>query len=193
MSKLKIKNKRYFCMLKVLAMLAISFILWIIPYVHEVEAADANLSAWEKFSHTAWSSSWGTKTFVYKSDYLAEQTSDSTNKIVRNHDFTAYKCPQDIIWPPEVGNGEVRLYKVEMLDSNGSTYSPIYGSDFSNGVIYSRLLCGDNLTFLAKIYHPDQKASKNLSLRNRVNTWFFLSEDWIPSTWLEDYAYTNWY
>lgn len=189
----KLKNKRRFYAIKVLILLAIFSSGCIFSYVHEVEAANPNLSAWKKFSHTAWSSNWGLKTFIYKSDYLAEKTSDSNYKIVRNHDFLAYKCPDDSIWPPFVGNGTVSLYKVEMIDSNGSSHSPIYGSNFSKGLIYSRLLCSGSLTFLAKLYYPAQKASKNLSLRNRINTWFFLSEEWIPSIWLEDYAYTNWY
>lgn len=124
---------------------------------------------------------------------MAEQTSDNTYKIVRNHDVFAYKSPNDNIYPPEVGNGQVVLSQVVMVDSNGGTHSPIDGSSFSNGLIYSRLIPGGSLTFLAKKYYPDQKASKTLSLRNKVTTWFLLpSDEWFPNTW-RDEIYTAWY
>ncbi|MDD3894882.1 MAG: hypothetical protein PHU36_07670 [Syntrophomonadaceae bacterium] len=163
------------------------------PYISTAEALDPNLSAFNRFTHSAWSANYGLKSFVYKSDYLAQQTSDSTNKKVNYHDWIAYKCPSDGIYNPEVGNGAAGLYQIYMVDTNGNLYSPITGSNFVNGSYYSRLLCGSAYYFAAGKSSTQQSASNSRTYQNRVETWFQLDNSWTPFFWTGDYIWTQQY
>lgn len=157
------------------------------------EALDSNLSGFQSFTHSAWSANYGYKSFIYKSSYLAYRTTDTTYKRVKNHDWRGYKCQSDNIWPPYVGNGTVYLWDIYMVDTSGKLYSRLLGSSFTTGQYYSRLVCSPTYTFGQKICATEQKASKNLSLKNRINTWFELDSSWTPHFWMEDYTFTQSY
>lgn len=126
-------------------------------------------------------------------DYLANQTTTSTEKQVSGHDYYAYKCTTDAIWPPYVGNGTVQVQNIYMQDSStGYLYSYLSGSYFSNGSYYSRLICS-GMTFVGKICSSTQSSSSSRTYTNRVQSYFYIDSSWTPFQWTGDYAWTQSY
>lgn len=158
------------------------------------KAEATTLNAFSSFSHSAWSADYGTKTFKYKSDYIANQYNSSPNKYVNNHDLFAYKCPSDTIYPPEIGNGTVAINNVYMQDtSTGYLYSQLNSNYFSNGSYYSRMYCGGALTF-RQIKSPTAQSSSNTrTYTNRVDTIMGLDNNWTPFIFTGDYIWTQSY
>lgn len=157
----------------------------------KAEAMQPNIGAYQMFSKTAWSASYGLKTFSYRSDYLAQKSSNISYKNVTNHDWMAYKCTTDGLYSPEVGgNGSVRLYQIYMYSDRGNLLSPLSGSSFVNGAYYTRLICS-GITFAGQISSATQSASSAENYQNRIETWFAIDSMWAPNFWTGDYSYTQ--
>lgn len=140
----------------------------------------------ETYSHTAWSPDWGTKPFNYTAHYMAAQYGITE---LFNHEVDAYKTPDQVIWPPEVGNGDVLLLRVYLQGSDEVTYDEIQGNSFSNGAIYDHIYPGGTLHYFTKYNYSAMEGSSMVSLTGVAELWFMLDSDaWFPNLWT-DYAF----
>lgn len=184
---------------QLLMIVVLFFSFSLIPTFSHIAIADAagEISAFNTFAVNAWGPDWGYKRFVYKSDYMADLTTDSKNKITKNHDWFAYKCPTDGVYAPECGNGAVVLNKVHVVNNKtGEWLSYLKSSSFTNGSYSShpRIYCGKAITLGGYKKSADElKASKSLPLRNGAETTFLLDGNWAPSTFSGHYAWSNSY
>ncbi|OPX86644.1 MAG: hypothetical protein A4E52_01498 [Pelotomaculum sp. PtaB.Bin013] len=176
---------------------ALFFSFSLIPTSPNMSVAEAvtNINAFTTFTKYAWSANYGTKAFVYKSDYEAEVTIDDQYKRSNRHDWIAYKCPSDGIYNSEIGNGNVILYKVHLVDNtNGNWLSYLNGNSFVSGAYRSRLLCGSARYLGGPKKNPNElSASNSIACRNGTETWFQLGDNWTPSLFTNDYSWTQGY
>jgi len=90
----------------------------------------------EYFAHTMWHPDYGLRRFENQLTYVGDEyeNDSGTYQMVINHDFiaTAY-----IMYNPEIGNGDIILQSIKLIDSYGNTKDQI--TSFSNGTIRSYL------------------------------------------------------
>lgn len=163
------------------------FLISFIPYAF----ASTLVAAIGNFSHSSWSPDWGTKNFKYTLTYEGDAFSGyevgSVYKAVNNHDFDAYKTPADVIYPPEVGNGNSQIYRVEMVDSNGNIDDYLAASSFEDGTIRGYIVPGGTYFYFVKKSYGWLQIFASDSYYLNAKTYFELdSTSWFPSgPWID--------
>jgi hypothetical protein len=164
--------------------------------VTEKHVEAAQVSGSKKFSHTAYNLNWGTKTFIYRTNYICDFRTGAyswyTYKAAINQDLLAYKTPNDSIYPSELGNGAVGIRDVNILDTNNNVNNSQGTNQWSSGLIRSRILPGGTMYFLSRHSYIPLEGIPNATYRVQLRTTFALPASWAPFLWT-DYTYTPWF
>lgn len=151
-------------------------------FVFTTTAEAVYIGCGTRIGHSSWSSDFGAKTFWYRPDYSGEKYSGTVDA-VKDHDFFAYKLQIDNIFPPDIGNGEVTLTNVQMLNSSDSVISTMTG--FSSGTIRGIMLPGDAMLLYTRKNYSSIYAADTGDNKIRSNFIFTIDDSFtIPTnTW----------
>lgn len=178
------------------SLLMLVFLILISTNILPLAYASTLIAAYGTFSHAAWSPDWGIKNFNYSFTYQGDAFSGyeirTYYEAVENHDFYAYKTPSQVIWPPEVGNGNCLLYRVEMVDSSGNVDAYLTSAAFQNGNIRGYILPGGTYFYFIKKSSWWLQVFESDVYYVTAKTYFELESDqWFPSGPWIDSASTN--
>jgi hypothetical protein len=148
-----------------------------------------NFSRKKSYSYltlSPWCSDYGIKrqyfTIEYQGDEYEGVESGSSYQAVEKQDFFMWRSANNYpIWPPEVGNGDGIIEKVELQTSTGTTKATQYNSNFSSGWYRDQLFSSKSIIFFRK-KNPLIQAFPAGSYKIKATARHYMDpSEWFPS------------